>query len=192
MWKDHFLDGLERNLFSIAFDSLLQYKATTIAFSRNISLLEEVVVLKGPSLCLKGKLSVYFVPSRGSLCLAGGLLGSLRWNFWWHILCVHWQTEWVKTCNQPELFRWGHMQISGLKTPSMLYLGRIDPDMKILDFINFPSKQLNKFHTQNQIKLLLSENVGFVPFLWKYDMFFNFYISPLKPMGNWQMWHFHL
>lgn len=79
------------------------------------------------------------------------------------------------------------MQISGLKTPSVLYLGRIDPDMKILDFIHFPSKQLNKFHTENQIKLVLSEDVGFLPFLLKYDMLFNVYISPLKPMGNLQM-----
>lgn len=45
--------------FQLHFINCSYRKTTKIAFSRNISLLEDVVVLKGPNVWLKGKLSVY-------------------------------------------------------------------------------------------------------------------------------------
>ena len=53
------LKGIYFQLHFINYYGIRHTRQKTIAFSRNISLLEEVVVLKGPSVCLKGKLSVY-------------------------------------------------------------------------------------------------------------------------------------
>ena len=66
------------------------------------------------------------VPGTGGLCLGGGLLGSLRCSLGWH---SEWLSNWMcEDAMEPVPYKWGRMQMSGLKTPSRVKLCHVDPD----------------------------------------------------------------